>query len=213
MITAHLFLITVPEVPSVNDTVVGDPLLTVPLNINTMSGLDLNLNNKIPSLCFEIHGEQDQYFNFVSDDCVSVNAHYTRLNQYLNIIDQVAVRAVDSARGCRNIQVDLDTCLPTVDGALLTSNFRENSVYVRIYRTHVRISVPNCNGTSHLVMNVICQRNFSFQDPYTGESSPVNMIKFVISRGINLNENSHGLIGMIVKLLYNISTLPIIILP
>lgn len=179
-----------------NDTVVGDPLMAVPLNINAMPGLDLNLNNRIPFLCFEVHGDEDEYFNLVSDDCVSVNAHYARLNQYLNIIDQVGIRAVDEAQRCRNIAVDLDTCLPTVDGIQLSTNFRQNGIYVRIYRSHVRVSVPNCNGTSHLVMNVICQRNFSFVDPFTEERSKVDMIKFVITRGINLNENSHGLLGM-----------------
>ena len=160
-----------------------------------MDGLNLNLNGRRPSLCFEIHGEVDQYFNLVSDDCVSVNARYVQLNQYLNIIDRVAVRAVDDAQQCRNIAVDLDSCLPTVNGVLLTSNFRENGIFVRIYRSHVRISVPNCNGTSHLVMNVICQRNLTLLDPFTGDRSRADMIKFVITRGINLNENSHGLLG------------------
>lgn len=186
--------LTVPEVPFVNDIVVGDPLFSVPLN-NAIQGLDLNLNGQIPSLCFEIHGEENQYFNLVSDNCVSVNARYVRLNQYLNIIDRIGVRAIDEAQRCRNIAVDLDTCLPTVDGVQLSSNFRENGVFVRLYRTHVRVSVPNCNGTSHLVMNVFCQKNLTFLDPYTEEKSEVDMIRFVITRGINLNENSHGLLG------------------
>ena len=185
-----------PEVPSVNDTIVGDPLFSVPLNIQSITpGLDLGLNGRTPSLCFEIHGEANQYFNLVSDDCVSVNARYTRLDQYFNIIDQIGIRAVDSAQRCRNISVDLDTCLPTIDGIQLRSNFRENGVFVRIYRSHVRVSVPNCNGTSHLVMNVICQRNLTLLDPFTYEPSKVDMIKYVITRGVNLNENSHGLLG------------------
>ena len=160
-----------------------------------MAGLDLNLNGRHPSLCFEIHGEANQYFNLVSDDCISVNARYARLDQYFNIIDQIAIRAVDDASMCRNISVDLDTCLPTMDGVQLTSNFRENGVFVRIYPNRVRVSVPNCNGTSHLVMNVICQRNLTLLDPFTYEPSKVDMIKFVITRGKNLNENSHGLMG------------------
>lgn len=179
---------------------VGDPLLSVPLNINAMQGLNLPLNNLIPALCFEIHGEENEYFNLVSDNCVSVNARYVRLDKYLNIINQIAVRAVDEAQRCRNIAVDLDTCLPTIDGVQVSSNFRENGVYVRIYRTHVRVSVPNCNGTSHLVMNVFCQRNLTLLDPFTYEESKVDMIRFVITRGINLNENSHGLLGTVYRL-------------
>ena len=102
---------------------------------------------------------------------------------------------MDDSGRCRNIAVDLNSCLPTVDGVQLISNFRESGVYVRIYRTHVRVSVPNCNGSSHLVMNVICQRNLTVLDPFTDKASKADMIKFVISRGVNLNENSHGLMG------------------
>ena len=180
-----------------NDTVVGDPLFTIPLNINATDGLTLNLNGKQPSLCYEIHGEANEYFNLVSDDCVSVNAHYIQLEgrEYWNVIDQIAVRAVDSAGSCRDISVDLGTCLPTIDGVQFSSNFRENGVFVRVYRTHVRVSVPNCNRKTHLVMNVICQKNFSLIDPFTDEKFSANLIKFVISRGINLNNNSHGLVG------------------
>ena len=29
------------------------------------------------SLCYEVHGQSGQNFNFVSDLCVTVNAHYT----------------------------------------------------------------------------------------------------------------------------------------
>jgi len=61
------------EVPHVNDTVVGDPLLTVP--IPNMRELGIGIDSAL--LCFEIHGERDSYFNLVTDKCVSVNARYT----------------------------------------------------------------------------------------------------------------------------------------
>ncbi len=180
-----------------NDTIVGDPLMNVPLNINTMDGLDLGLsiNNKLPSLCFEIHGESGKYFNLVSDDCVSINARYARLNEYLNIIDEIGIRAVDDRGKCRNIEVNVDTCIPTIDGVDVASDFRESGVFVRSYPTRVRVSVPNCNGSSHLIMNIICQKNLTVLDPFTEAPFKADMLKFVITRGINLNENSHGLVG------------------
>ena len=55
---------------TVNDTVVGDPLMTVPIRV---PGYQTDLH-----LCYEIHGTADTYFNFVSDDCTSVNAHYVQ---------------------------------------------------------------------------------------------------------------------------------------
>jgi len=67
------FIMPSHEVPHVNDTVVGDPLLTVP--IPNMRELGIGIDSAL--LCFEIHGERDSYFNLVTDKCVSVNARYT----------------------------------------------------------------------------------------------------------------------------------------
>lgn len=200
MITQTLTHFTlVPEVPSVNDTIVGDPLLTVPLSLDTMPQ-ELNLpsspNGNPPALCFEIHGESDRYFNLITDCCVSVNAHYVAINDYFNVMDEIGIRAVDRSGACHNIAVDVDTCSATVDGQKLDGNYRSAGIFVRNqYSNHVRVSVPNCNSTSHLVMYIICQRNLSVEDPWGGQNFKASMIKFVIARGINLNENSHGLLG------------------
>jgi len=62
------FIMPSHEVPHVNETVVGDPLLTVPIpNICEVGiGIDSAL------LCFEIHGERDGYFNLVTDKCTCI---------------------------------------------------------------------------------------------------------------------------------------------
>ena len=185
---------TGPEVPFVNDTIVGDPLLTVPLTNLNLNGIDLKIEGQ-PSLCFEIHGEANQYFNLVTDNCVSVNARYHALNENWNVINQIGVRAVDDEGQCRNIAVDLEGCSASVDGVPLTTSYRSNGIFIRPYRNHVRVSVPNCNVSSHLVMYVFCQQNLTVEDPYTGEPFTASMIKYVIAHGLNLNENSHGLIG------------------
>jgi len=44
-------------------------------------------------------------------------------------------------------------------------------------------------------MWTICQNN-TLSDPFTEEQFAARMIKFVIARGLNLNESSHGLLGM-----------------
>ncbi len=185
---------TAPEVPFVNDTIVGDPLLTVPLTNLNLNGLDLGIEGQ-PSLCFEIHGDSNTYFNLVTDNCVTVNARYHPLNDYWNVINQIGVRAVNEMGQCKNIAVDLDRCTASVDGVALTTNYRSAGIYVRPYRNQVRISVPNCNVSSHLVMYVFCQQNLTVWDPFTDEPFTASMIKYVIAHGLNLNENSHGLIG------------------
>lgn len=139
-----------------NDTVVGDPLFTVPLYIPNIT---LSLGLKEAALCFEIHGDHDQYFNLVSDQCVSVNSHYVAVDRFWNIIDEVAIRAVDNGGTCRNIHVSLDECAATIDGLPVTSRMQFNGI--RIYPAgigrRVRISVPNCNAQYSLVMWVQCQ--------------------------------------------------------
>ena len=68
--------------------------------------------------------------------------------------------------------------------------------------------MPNCADVS-LVMWVVCE-TVDITDPYTGVNlGPVNMIKFIISRGFNLHEYSHGLIG---KLLHYCNTVVILFL-
>ena len=188
-----------PEVPSVNDTIVGDPLLTVPLSLDAIpDGINLGSNpsSKPPALCYEFHGERDQYFNLISDNCVSVNVHYVAINEYFNVMDEVGIRTVDRRGICHNIAVNVDTCSAIVDGQKLQGNYRSAGIFVRNqYSNHVRVSVPNCNSSSHLVMYIICQRDLSVEDPWGGENFKANMLKFVIARGINLNKNSHGLLG------------------
>jgi len=63
----------------VNDTVTGNPLMVVPLNVGDSTRIELGLSESDRvSLCYEVHGEANQNFNLVSDMCVSVNAHYMR---------------------------------------------------------------------------------------------------------------------------------------
>jgi hypothetical protein len=186
-----------------NDTVIGDPLLTVPINVD-VTGLPLQ---KPLYLCYEIHGEPNKYFNFISDDCTSVTAHYFKPSSvsHLNIIDRISIMAVDDQMRCHKIQVDLDECKVTYDnnpllntssnGTASQTSFKQNGITLRRYNTNkIRVKVPNCADVS-LAMWITCENNEVF-DPYTYASmGKVDMIKFVVARGFNLNEYSHGLLG------------------
>ena len=184
----------------VNDSVIGDPLMTVPVNLRNNSVIPKLGENSVLNLCFEVHGDDDTTFNLVSDGCVSVNAHYrqVRPTESQNIIDAVYVRAVDSSGACHNIAVNLNGCSASVDGVNLTSMYSLMGVSVRPYSNRVRIAVPNCQELD-LVMWVICQsRTFwSSQVGPGGEEITfiAEMIKFVIARGLNLQETSHGILG------------------
>ena len=153
--------------------------------------LGLNENERV-SLCYEVHGEANENFNLVSDVCVSVNAHYERVRNDvdINVIDRVGVRAVDGAGQCHNITADLNGCRAFVDG-LETVSYRMGGISVRKYPTRVRIAVPNCEDHD-LVMWVFC-RSGTFENGNATFEAP--MIRYVIARGLNLAETSHGILG------------------
>lgn len=183
--------------PPVNDTVIGDPLMTVPLYVTDKSGIPGVGPNDPVNLCYEVHGSDDAVFNLVSDRCVTVNAHYiqVRPNERINIIDAIYVRAVDTEGNCRNIQVDLDQCTASVDSSELMM-MNSNEIRVRKIRNRVRIAVPNC-GDQDLVMWVFCQ-NRTFWSTISSDPEQTfvaEMIRFVISRGFSLEETSHGILG------------------
>ena len=167
-----------------NDTVVGDPLFTVPLMINNVpEDLSEVYGNKM-SLCYEVKGESHQYFNLISDECTSVNAYYGsgRVDS-VNVITKIGIVARDSANSVRRVSVGLDGCRAHIDGAEVLERWGSRGISVLRRENRVRVSVPSCDSLE-LVMWVVCEQR---------QGQP--MIKFVVSRGHNLSPTSHGLIG------------------
>ena len=170
-----------------NDTIIGDPLFTVPLLVSDKQLQALNLSSL--SMCYEVHGRSNQWFNLVTDKCSTVNAHYSASGHDLNLIDQIGVRAVDEMDHCLNIHVSVNQCSAEVNGVSFESRYLMYGVSIRRYSNRVRISVPNCNDLK-LIMWVICQRR-TMEDP-----SQEGMMKFVVMRGLNTGHRpAHGLLG------------------
>ena len=178
----------------VNDTIIGDPLFAVPLLLS--EPVELALDGGDPDrviLCYEIHGKEDLWFNLVTDECTSVNAHYSNVAPQLNIINRIAVRAVDDDGACREIAVDVDGCSIEVDG--MPVNFSRNSnsgIRIRKYPQRVRILVPNCAEQS-LIMWITCESRIL-------EDIDTELLRFDVLRGLNFgHRNSHGLIGNLIN--------------
>ena len=165
-----------------NDTVIGDPLYTVPLQISDeMMEADPDVANA--SLCYEIHGTSGSTYNLVSDTCVSINAEYMQGNTSdINIVGRVGVLAVDDNGACQRITIDVMECTGTVGSTEVTQDSPYDSAGIRVRkgRRYFRIAVPNCERQD-LVSWVICEQG--------------DMLKFVITRGFNLQPTSHGLVG------------------
>ena len=76
----------------VNDTMSADQFVTVPI----FTDPDVQEGDAITSLCYQVSGEADTFYNLVSDSCVLVNSHYSRArnnnpNITLNIVDAIGV--------------------------------------------------------------------------------------------------------------------------
>ena len=176
-----------------NDTVIGDPLYEAALWVG-------NQTSKY-ALCYEIHGESGQNFNLISDLCVTVNAYYTPMNNPANgnIISAIGIVASDDTDTCHNISVVQNSvtgvCETSINGGPLLpvgSEWTHNGINVKQrMMSRVRINVPNCERVP-LIMWVTCQN-------MGGEF----MIRYDISRAVNLRPSSHGLLGKHTNYIFN----------
>ena len=138
-------------------------------------------------LCYEIRGAADQYFNFISDACVSVNAHYVEgtlagEDKVLHVVDEIAIRAVDNMGSCVNILVDRNGCTTSVN-SVITDSYFVAGINVTTVGNRITVNVPNCDDQD-LEMEVICEN-----------LNGIEMLHFEVTRGLNLRETSHGLLG------------------
>ena len=74
-----------------------------------------------------------RYFNLVSDICTSVNAHYMNVSVF-NVIDRIAIRAVDEGGACREVLLNVEgMCSVSVDGTSVESSYMRDGISIRRY--------------------------------------------------------------------------------
>ena len=153
-------------------------------------------------MCYEVQGQSDTFFNLISDNCVSVNAHYVAAEEPgENVIKAIGVVGTDRASRCHYVIVSVTgngICEAMVDGEQLVNNSADMyGLAVKHRNKLVRIDAPNCGLRSHhLVMWVHCQKLMVRNVPQT-------MIKFMINRGLYQRPSAHGLIGKLDTMKYN----------
>ena len=144
------------------------------------------------SLCYEIHGSGNQYYNFISDGCTSVNGHYFSTDdpnddhRDFHGVDRIRIRAVNKNQQCVDVSViqGPDKLCTTSVGNNVISSYDSSGITVSVDRNTTRISVPNCADAA-LEMTVHCNVT----------PSGIGYQEFRVIRGLNLNEDSHGIIG------------------
>lgn len=161
-----------------------DPLLTIPLYLHNHP---VEVYRKV-ALCYEVRGHSDTIYNLISDKCVSVNGMYKELaalGSGFTVLGAVGVVVIDNQGECVTISVEemMGTCMAKVNGELRFSSYEKNGVVVDVAHDKVQISAPNCEMVD-LVLWIMCQ-----------EVAGHDMIKFVVTRGVNMRPTSHGLLG------------------
>ena len=178
-------------------------MLYVALLTTSLPQVPIELEDPV-GVCYQIHGKSGNYFNLLTHSCTSVNAHWVAVTSSLNIIDQIAVRAVSKSLPpiCHTILVNLEGCsvsindnTPVITNGKLLDN---GGVVVKRKDNIVTIKVPNCSDQK-LIMRVECENRTVFN---SGSEEVVEMIKFNVTRDLNVeNGQAHGMIGNMFVLL------------
>lgn len=170
---------------TVNYTVVGDPLFTIPLSEVNLADLPEFGRSRV-SLCFEFAGSGGEFYNLISDKCTSVNTRYAvvQRNPTIHVMSEIGISTEGSRVTCHEVHVLLEGCQTLVDGQPLNGTYRSGGVAVFAHNRKVRVEVPNCVQGRSLVMWVSCTNQ-----------QGVDMLHFQVSHGTKLSPSSHGLIG------------------
>lgn len=148
------------------------------------------------SLCYEIHGTGGKYYNLITDECISVNAHYCALSSLFNGIDEIAIRAVDNDGVCRDIWVTLPNCTTLVDNVTVDESYAGRGIHITTLASQVHVVVPNCKGFS-LSMWVVCKECANEDANLGRDQFRDEVITFIVTRRLDFgHRKAHGLLGM-----------------
>lgn len=180
----------------VDDTVVADPLISVHLLLPPELAKT--------SLCYEFHGLSNKYFNLLSNNCTSINAHYAAVPDHpsVNVVDEIAIRTTDLANQCVDISIDVE-CSVSVNGVPVEPNQVRSKNGVKVTRyggAEVRVTVPGCGGGQSLGVQVDCQSGTLFDRNDGGRFAAVRTMRVAVRRGlVEGGGGSHGLLGTCFK--------------
>ena len=170
-----------------NDTVRGDPLFSILLPSEYITDLEL----KSVQLCFEVHGQSGNHYNLISDKCTSVTALYSAgvVNIEMNVITKIGVRTQGTNGTCHSVKVDLDNCSASLDGAYVNKSTTASvdGVRLSVRRSHIRVSVPNCEVSRSVALWVTCTTRRS-----------ESLLEVVVSRGDGLEPTARRVIGVFI---------------
>ncbi|XP_065920074.1 uncharacterized protein [Dysidea avara] len=169
------------------DTVIfhDDPLYEVPVT-HTSEGMDPTTT----SLCYQIHGESNNYYNLISDTCIQVNVFYAAFStnsDAANYIKAIGILAHDSGGSCIKIELQTKRCKLTIDDSSLNGSYSQNKIeVVSTGKQSYEVNIPNCKATQgdDLKFRMACQK-----------VSDLKVIQFSVIRGGGLRPSAHGIVS------------------
>ena len=168
---------------AVVDVITGGALLTVPIKVQSTAARSPRFST---SLCYEVHGEEDKYFNLISDSCLSVNAHYSGSDptKPLNSIDEIAAVATNNEGENLNITVDRHC------------NFRVNDdTDLRYFNDSGVMGVATGSSVAISTDNAYCGGRFIVMAMECGVDE-LGVLKFRVYRSLEIGDSTpHGLVG------------------
>ena len=183
---------------AVSDSVSVDPLFTV----SVYPQLDSPLG-RLVSLCYQIHGDGNTYYNLLTTEYTSVNGLWSGITDSLNLLTRIGVQAISTTGQCHRILVDLNQCAVTIDGVSHTTdgvhlNDLVGGVLVSRHDDRVILMrFPN-GGLHELQLEVECETRTMFSD---GQPVSTQMLRLRIIRTLDTPfENANGLIGLSIDL-------------
>ena len=184
----------------VADRVGDDMVMSVPLEVNPS---DVCVSASSLSLCYQVHGKPDTFYNLLTDKCVSVNAHVSRpfSDADAHIIDKIAIRAIGNNGTCSDILIERQGCSVKMNNQSVPINtqFEEDGITVFYNKQFVRnppvihVSVPNCGKPTVDYLFISCTE-YHIQ----GTPTPAEILQFGSSREKSFIQPPHGLVGRLI---------------
>ena len=164
--------------------ILNDPLYEVPVT-HTPPGMDPTTT----SLCFQVHGESESYYNLISDDCIQVNVLYGAMKTHEdgNFIKEIGILAHNSETACTEITLQAKRCVPIINGVSFNGSYNEDGIIIKkTGKRNYEVTVPNCKPTQgdDLNFKIACYK-----------INKQKIIHFDVIRGGGIKPGAHGLIG------------------
>ena len=163
-----------------------DPLLTVPIYVHKAPETKFHKAD----LCYEVRGHSNAIYNLVSDRCVAVIGEFVHMPspwQHLNTLGAVGMVAIGGCHNtghCMSLAVsDNGDCVATINNHPVLTSYHQYGISVTKSPGNVKIKVSHCEYVD-LTMWVMYRK-----------IDGLNMMKYVVTRGLNMHPTSHGLIG------------------